>query len=138
MFTNLLKKEAELQTVLSQTDTFYILENNYQLRKTWFFLICEMSGCNKMIVILIFAAWISPWPTYGLPQEFQIKPIATCGVIEDRSKVEKPCIFPFSFRNITYTNCTTEKDPDNKAWSQFQQLPFCLQLFTIVRPFYNH
>lgn len=97
-----------------------------------------MFGCSKTIVILIFATWIAPWPTYGLPHEFQINPIATCGVIEDRSKVEKTCIFPFSFRNITYTNCTTVTDPDNKAWSQFQQLTFCLQLFTIVRPFYNY
>ena len=80
-----------------------------------------MSQWNEMTLIMIFAAWIAPWPSEGLPQESLINPHRNgCGVIEDRSKVEKPCVFPFSFRDTTYTECTTETDPDNKAWCQCQ------------------
>ena len=28
----------------------------------------------------------------------------------------KPCVFPFKFRNTTYNCCTFDASPENKAW----------------------
>ena len=51
----------------------------------------------------------------GLPQPSG-SPASSCSVIEEGSKVKKPCQFPFTFNNRVFTACTNFTDPDGKNW----------------------
>ena len=50
--------------------------------------------------------------------------ISDCVVKNDKTNIEKPCVFPFTFtyergsitRNKTFNSCTNFEDPDGKFW----------------------
>ena len=51
-----------------------------------------------------------------LPWLFWMQFCRGCEVIEEASGLEKPCVFPFTFRGVTYNDCTSEDDPDGNLW----------------------
>jgi hypothetical protein len=56
-------------------------------------------------------------PTPSIPTPTLPAPSPGCVLVGDRgANAGRSCVFPFRFRDVTYSKCTPFTDPDNKPW----------------------
>ena len=73
------------------------------------------------LLLLVFSSVVICKPQNDLNLSLNGK---DCKVIEQGSKLSKPCQFPFIYRNRTFYGCTTFDDRDGKAWCSTKIDPF--------------
>ena len=81
---------------------------------------CEL-GCsstgnmNFRATFILLASALVLQGSRAMPQQTP-QGTKTCSVIQQDDKSIRPCVFPFSYRDEIYNDCTTVAVPDGRAW----------------------